>query len=88
MILKYHNPDKLYKSHKIKIKKENNKLLIKGEFTNKENNYIILEKFLEKKVYKLKKGYNYINNCGLSGDYSIYIKINNKIYKTNKYVTF
>lgn len=30
----------------------------------------------------------YINDIGLNGRYYIYIKINNKIYKTNKYVAF
>ena len=62
--------------------------MINGAFKKEEKAYLILDKFLGKKVYDLENGYNYINSTGLSGDYSIYIKIDNKIYKTNNYVTF
>ena len=79
--------DKNYSKYNIKLKKESDKLIIKGNFDDK-NSYLILDKFLGKKVYSLKKGINYINNTGLSGDYSIYIKVNDRIYKTNKYITF
>ena len=30
----------------------------------------------------------YINSEGLKGKYNIFIKINNKLYKTNNYVEF
>ena len=87
LLLNYKSKDKNYSKYNIKLKKESDKLIIKGNFDDK-NSYLILDKFLGKKVYSLKKGINYINNTGLSGDYSIYIKVNDRIYKTNKYITF
>lgn len=87
-LLNYKTPDKNYNSHNIQIINESERLVIKGDFTNQDKAYIILDKFLDKKVYDLKDGYNYINKTGLSGDYSIYIKINDNTYKTNNYVTF
>ena len=88
LLLNYQKVDSDYKKHNIKITKENSRLIIEGTFQENEESYIILDKFLGKKVYDLQNGYNYINNTGLSGDYSIYIKINDKIYQTNNYVTF
>ena len=87
-LLNYKKIDNNYKKHNIAIKKEEDRLVIKGIFKKEEKAYLILDKFLGKKVYDLENGYNYINSTGLSGDYSIYIKIDNKIYKTNNYVTF
>ena len=87
-LLNYKKIDNNYKKHNITIKKEEDRLVINGTFKKEEKAYLILDKFLGKKVYDLENGYNYINSTGLSGDYSIYIKIDNKIYKTNNYVTF
>jgi hypothetical protein len=88
ILLNYKKIDSNYQSHNIKITKESDRLIISANIDKTEESYIILDKFLDKKVYNLKSGYNYINNENLSGDYSIYIKINDIIYKTNKYVTF
>lgn len=44
--------------------------------------YIILDKFLDKRIYKV--GYvKYINTVSLKGVYTIYYKVDNKIYKTD-----
>ena len=88
LLLNYKKTDNNYKKHKIKLTKESDRLVLKGIFNSKEKAYLILDKFLDKKIYNIKAGANYINQNGLNGDYSIYIKINNKIYKTNTYVTF
>lgn len=87
-LLNYQKPDSEYNSHNINIEKETERLVIKINLDKTEKAYIILDKFLGKKVYDLKNGYNCINKTGLSGDYSIYIKINKKTYKTDNYVTF
>lgn len=87
-LINYKNTDSNYKRHNIKITKESDRLVINIKLKKEEKAYFILDKFLDKKVYDLKDGYNYINNNELKGDYSIYIKIDKNIYKTNKYVTF
>ena len=88
LLLNYKKTDNNYKKHKIKLTKEVDRLVLNGSFNKNEKAYLILDKFLDKKVYDIKSGLNYINQNGLNGDYSIYIKIDNKIYKTNNYVTF
>lgn len=91
-LINYKKPDKKYQEYNIKLKKERDRLVISGEFDKKDKVYIILEKFMEKRVYDLKvkenKTYKYINDTGITGKYSIYIKINNELYKTNNYVKF
>lgn len=52
---------------------------------NKDDAYIILDKFLDKRVYKV-SDVIYINDTGLSGKYTIYIKTKNKLYKTDYYI--
>lgn len=88
LLLNYKKADSNYNNHNINITKETERLVIEIELDKTEKAYIILDKFLGKKVYDLDNGYNYINEIGLSGNYSIYIKINDTIYKTNNYVTF
>ena len=87
-LINYKNINNNYKRHNIDIIKEKDKLVINISLKEKEESYLILDKFLNKKIYKLKDGYNYINDIGLKGNYYIYIKINNTIYKTNKYITY
>ena len=87
-LINYKNINNNYKRHNIDIIKEKDKLVINIILKEKEESYLILDKFLNKKIYKLKNGYNYINDTGLKGNYYIYIKINNTIYKTNKYITY
>ena len=88
LLLNYKKIDDEYDKYNIIITKESDRLVIKGDFSKTDEIYAILDKFLNKKIYNIKNGYNYINENGLNGDYSIYIKINDKIYKTNNYVTF
>ena len=87
-MINYKKADSNYNNHNINITKETERLIVEIELDKTEKAYIILDKFLGKKVYDLDNGYNYINEIGLSGNYSIYIKINDTIYKTNNYVTF
>ena len=47
--------------------------------------YIILDKVLDKRIYEVVDT-KYINLEGLNGKYTIYYKINNKIYKTDYYI--
>lgn len=47
--------------------------------------YIILDKFMDKRIYEVEK-LRYINLYGLHGKYTIYFKIENELYKTDYYV--
>jgi len=84
-IFMYSNYDK-----EILINEEYDRLVIKGSFNSEDKVYLILDKFLGKRVYELNSntGVLYINKYGLSGDYSVYLKVNKKLYKLNKYVSF
>ena len=92
ILINYKKIDDNYNKYNINITKETDKLVISGNFNESDKVYIILDKFLDKKVYDLEpskeKTYKYISNKSLQGKYSIYIKINDIIYKTNNYVTF
>lgn len=87
MILNY---KKLSDKYDISFYKERDRLVIKHNFRNKDKVYVVLDKFMDKKVYKLDtdNNYFYINQDNLEEKYSIYLKINDKLYKTNKYVDF
>ena len=91
-LINYKKIDEEYQNYNIKLTKETDRLVVQGDFSKEDEVYIILDKFLDKKVYEVdikdKTTYKYINEEGLEGKYSIYIKINEKLYKTNKYVTF
>lgn len=84
-LINYKKIDKEYKKYDIEIKKEDNKISISGKFNN-EKVYLILDKFMGKKIYEINNNKEIINDNNLKGKYSIYIKINNSIYKTNKYI--
>lgn len=88
LLLNYKNIDDNYQKYNISIQNTTDDLQIKGLFTNKDKVYLILDKFLDKKIYDIKNNFTTINKKGLSGKYSIYLKINNTIYKTNTYVDF
>ena len=79
--------DKEYKKLNIKFNKINNRLLIEGNFKGKEV-YLILENTFDKNVVKLNKNINYIYSNELKDKYNIYLKIDNKLYKTNYYINF
>lgn len=85
-LIGYKKIDDNYKNHKIKIKQTSDIIQINGIFSNNEKVYLILDKFLDKRVYDIKDNQTIINKKGLSGKYSIYIKINDDIYKTNTYI--
>ena len=84
----YKEPDKIYNRYNIKINKTIDNLQIIGDFNEDDEVYLILDKFLDKRIYDINSKYTTINKKGLSGKYSIYIKINNTIYKTNNYIKF
>lgn len=92
LLINYKNPDDNYKKYDIKLKKETDRLVVSGKFKKEDKVYVILDKFMDKKIYdvdiKENTTYKYINSTNLEGKYSIYIKINDKLYKTNKYVNF
>lgn len=87
-LINYKKIDNNYKKHNITITKNSDTLEINGNFTKEEAIYLILDKFLDKKVYDITSNQTIINKEGLSGKYSIYIKINHIIYKTNTYINF
>lgn len=67
----------------IKIEKDNNRIKIINDSDNKI--YIILDKFLDKRVYEV--GYiKYINTFGLKGKYTVYFKVDDDVYKTDYYI--
>lgn len=84
----YIKPDKNYHSYNIDITKTIDNLQITGNFNENDDVYLILDKFLDKKVYDIDNKYTTINKIGLSGKYSIYLKINKTIYKTDNYIEF
>lgn len=72
----------------IEIKKEFNRLIISSNNINECNTYLILDQFLDKRVYELCDKENYIYTYDMEGKYSVYFKIDDKVYKTNKYLSF
>ena len=86
LLVNYKKIDTKYKSYNINIKKTKETIILTGNFKDSDESYIILDKFLDKRVYEVKSKTTIINQYGLSGKYSIYIKINNNIYKTNIYI--
>ncbi len=47
--------------------------------------YLILDKFFDKRIYEI-NDIKYINLNGLSGKYTIYLMVNDKVYKTDYFV--
>ena len=84
----YIDPDDNYTNYNIKITKNKDNLTITGNFDIDDEVYLILDRFLDKRVYDINENQTIINKQGLSGKYSIYISINNTIYKTNNYIKF
>lgn len=84
----YVEPDDNYNNYNIEIIKTTDNLQITGNFNSNDEVHLILDKFLDKRVYDINADHTIINKIGLSGKYSIYIKINNTIYKTNNYIKF
>ncbi len=75
-------------NYNVEIKKEFNRIVVSSKDIKECNSYIILDKFPGKKVYELCNNTNYIYTSNLKGKYSIYLKIGDKVYKTDKYIQF
>ncbi len=80
------NYDKLDKD--INIDKEFNRLVISFSDIDSSDVYVIFDKLMDKRVYKLNDNVNYIYTYNFDGKYSVYFKIGDKIYKTDKYLKF
>ena len=87
-LINYKEIDQNYQQYNIQIQKTSDNLQITGEFKEHNEIYLILDKFLDKRIYDINENHTIINKEGLSGKYSIYLKIDDIIYKTNTYVTF
>ena len=74
--------------NKIDVKKEFNRIIISSKDINDCNAYLILDKLLDKRVYELCNNVNYIYSYDFKGKYSIYFKIDGKVYKTDKYLNY
>ncbi len=78
-ILKY---DK-YTGNDIDVKMDSNRISVSNGTGNKI--YLILDKLFDKRIYEI-SDVGYINLKGLNGKYTIYYKINDKVYKTDYFV--
>ena len=78
-IIKY---DK-YDGKDINIKMDVNRISIYNN-TGKEV-YLILDKLFDKRIYEV-KDIKYVNLTGLKGKYTIYYRIDGKVYKTDYYI--
>ena len=67
----------------VSFEKEVDRIMIKNN--NKDKVYVILDKFLDKRVYEVSNTF-YINNTGLNGKYTVYVKIKDKLYRTDYYI--
>lgn len=75
--------DKLTKIENIDIIREVDRIKVIN--SNDTDIYVIFDKFMDKRIYNVKK-LKYINLYGLNGKYTIYIKVNDKLYKTDYYI--
>lgn len=77
------NYEKIEKLENIDLTMDVDRLKIVNN--NEENIYIILDKFMDKKVYEV-DDVKYVNITGLSGKYTLYFKIGKTIYKTDYFI--
>lgn len=82
-LLSYKKIDDVYKNCNIDFIQEFDRIVVSKECD--DDIYVILDKFLDKKVYKINDNKFYINNVNLSGKYIIYVMINNELYKSGYY---
>ena len=87
LLVNYKKIDNTYNKYNVTLKKTKDTILLTVKFKKDEEIYLILDKFLDKRIYDIKSNTTIINQYGLEGKYSIYLKINNTIYKTNTYIT-
>ena len=74
--------EKLDKMKNVDFIKEKDRIKIVNN--SSDNIYVILDRFMDKRIYEVDK-VKYINTNGLKGKYTIYLKIDDKIYKTDYY---
>ena len=79
-LIKYKEIDE---THDIEIISEVDRIKIINN--SGENIYLILDKFMDKRIYEV-SDIKYINKTGLNGKYTIYYQIKNHIYKTDYYI--
>ena len=72
-----------YDGKDINIKMDVNRISIYNN-TGKEV-YLILDKLFDKRIYEVKDT-KYVNLNGLKGKYTIYYRIDGKVYKTDYYI--
>lgn len=84
----YKNIDKQYLNYNINFLKEEDYFQVNGSFLEDDEVYVILDQFMDKRIYSMINNQLIINKMGLHGKYSIYIKVNDLLYKTNHYVSF
>ena len=72
-----------YKENDIDIKIDMNRITVNNN--GDDEVFIILDKILDKRIYEVVDT-KYINLEGLKGKYTIYYKINKKVFKTDYYV--
>ena len=77
------NYDKLEDLKNIEIVRQVDRIKIINNSGDKI--YLILDKFMDKRIYEV-DDVKYINVFGLDGKYTVYFKIDNKIYKTDYYI--
>ena len=77
------NYDKIETLEDIDIIQEVNRIKVTNTSDNKV--YLILDKFMDKRVYEVSL-VKYINTNGLRGKYTVYFKINDRVYKTDYYI--
>ena len=78
-IIKY---DK-YDDSTIDVKMDVNRISVYNKNGNKI--YLILDKLFDKRIYEI-KDIKYINLNGLNGKYTIYYKIDGRVYKTDYFI--
>lgn len=74
--------------YEIDIKKEFNRIIVSSKDINSCNTYLVLDQLFDKRVYELCNNVNYIYTYDFDGKYSVYFKLNGKIYKTNKFLIY
>lgn len=84
LLLNYNNELK----ENIEIQKDFNRIVVIGENIKDCNTYLIFDKLMDKRIYNLCDKTSYIYTKGLKGKYTLYIKVEDKIYKTGKYLNF
>ena len=77
------NYDNINEFNDISIVKDVNRIKVVND--NEDKIYLILDKFMDKRIYEV-NDLMYINLYGLDGKYTLYLKINEKLYKTDYYI--